>query len=170
MKKIWAPWRMTYIRGQKEDGCVFCQISGQKKDEENLILHAGEHTLVLMNRFPYNNGHLMVIPRRHCTDVESLEAREIEELFNLLKLSIRVLTASLAPDGYNVGINLGKAAGAGMEHLHLHVVPRWSGDSNFMPVLSDTRVIPEFVETTYRKLHLAFQEVLGRAGGGGRQT
>jgi ATP adenylyltransferase len=108
----------------------------------------------------------MVVPRRHCADVESLETQEIEELFHLLKLSIRVLATSLAPDGYNIGINLGKAAGAGMEHLHLHVVPRWSGDSNFMPVLSDTKVIPEFVETTYRKLRLAFQEVLGRTEGG----
>lgn len=160
---------MTYIRGQKDDGCVFCQISGQKNDEENLVLHAGEYTIVIMNRFPYNNGHLMVVPRRHCTDVESLETQEIEELFRLLKLSVRVLTASLAPDGYNIGINLGKAAGAGMEHLHLHVVPRWSGDSNFMPVLSDTRVIPEFVETTYHKLHLAFQEALGRTGGGSQR-
>ena len=169
MKKIWAPWRMTYIRGQKEDGCLFCQISRQKNDEGNLILYGGEYAFVMMNRFPYNNGHLMVVPRRHCTDVESLETREIEELFHLLKLSIRALTTSLVPDGYNVGINLGKAAGAGMEHLHLHIVPRWSGDSNFMPVLSDTRVIPEFVETTYHKLCLAFQEVLGRTGGG-RET
>jgi len=157
---------MTYIRGQREGGCLFCEISGEKRDEENLILHAGETTFVVMNRFPYNNGHLMVVPRRHCTDVESLEAQEIEELFHLLKLSIRILATSLAPDGYNVGINLGKAAGAGMEHLHLHVVPRWSGDSNFMPVLSDTKVIPEFVETTYRKLRLAFQEALGRTEGG----
>jgi len=166
MKKIWAPWRMIYIRGQREGGCLFCQISGEKRDEENLILHAGETTFVVMNRFPYNNGHLMVVPRRHCTDVESLEAQEIEELFHLLKLSIRILETSLAPDGYNVGINLGKAAGAGMEHLHLHVVPRWSGDSNFMPVLSDTKVIPELVEQTYRKLRLAFQDALERTVGG----
>jgi len=157
---------MTYIREQTKNGCLFCQISGEKRDEENLILYGGEYTFVVMNRFPYNNGHLMVVPRRHCADVESLETQEIEELFHLLKLSIRVLATSLAPDGYNVGINLGKAAGAGMEHLHIHVVPRWSGDSNFMPVLSDTKVIPEFVETTCRKLHLAFQEVLGRTGGG----
>jgi len=169
MKKIWAPWRMTYIRGQRDDGCLFCQISEQKRDEENLILHAGRYTFVVMNRFPYNNGHLMIVPRRHCVDVESLETQEIEELFHLLKLSIRVLETSLAPNGYNVGINLGKAAGAGMEHLHLHVVPRWTGDSNFMPVLSDTKVIPEFVEATYRQLHLAFQEAL-EGTGGGRKT
>jgi len=157
---------MTYIRREKENGCLLCRLSGQKGNEENLILHAGTYTFVVMNRFPYNNGHLMVVPRRHCVDVESLETPEIEELFHLLKVSIRVLTTSLTPDGYNMGINLGKAAGAGMEHLHLHVVPRWSGDSNFMPVLNDTKVIPEFVETTYRKLHLAFEEVLGRTGGG----
>jgi ATP adenylyltransferase len=166
MKTLWAPWRMTYIREQTKNGCLFCQISVEKRDEENLILYGGEYTFVVMNRFPYNNGHLMIVPRRHCADVESLETQEIEELFHLLKLSIRVLATSLAPDGYNVGINLGKAAGAGMEHLHIHVVPRWSGDSNFMPVLSDTKVIPEFVETTCRKLRLAFQEVLGRTGGG----
>ena len=157
---------MTYLRGQKKVDVFSVRMSGQKRDEENLILLAGEYTFVVMNRFPYNNGHLMVVPRRHCADVESLETQEIEELFHLLKLSIRVLATSLAPDGYNIGINLGKAAGAGMEHLHLHVVPRWSGDSNFMPVLSDTKVIPEFVETTYQQLHLAFQEVLGRTGGG----
>jgi ATP adenylyltransferase len=157
---------MTYIRREKENGCLLCRLSGQKGNEENLILHAGTYTFVVMNRFPYNNGHLMVVPRRHCVDVESLETPEIEELFHLLKVSIRVLTTSLTPDGYNMGINLGKAAGAGMEHLHLHVVPRWSGDSNFMPVLNDTKVIPEFVKTTYRKLHLVFEEVLGRTGGG----
>jgi ATP adenylyltransferase len=156
---------MTYIRGQREEGCLFCQISGQKRDEENLILHAGRYAFVVMNRFPYNNGHLMVVPRRHCLDVESLGTQEIEELFHFLKLSIRVLAASLTPDGYNVGINLGKAAGAGMEHLHLHVVPRWTGDNNFMPVLTDTKVIPELVQTTYRKLHLAFQEILEGPGG-----
>jgi ATP adenylyltransferase len=94
----------------------------------------------------------MVVPRRHCTVLESLETQESAELFHLLKLSIRVLATNLSPDGYNVGINLGKAAGAGMKHLHIHVVPRWSGDSNFMPVLSDTKVIPELVEQTYRKL------------------
>jgi ATP adenylyltransferase len=157
---------MTYIRREKENGCLLCRLSGQKGNEENLILHAGTYTFVVMNRFPYNNGHLMVVPRRHCVDVESLETPEIEELFHLLKVSIRVLTTSLTPDGYNMGINLGKAAGAGMDHLHLHVVPRWSGDSNFMPVLNDTKVIPEFVKTTYRKLHLVFEEVLGRTGGG----
>jgi len=166
MKKIWAPWRMTYIGGQKKGGCLFCRISGQKRDEENLILHGGDDTFVVMNRFPYNNGHLMVVPRRHCTDLESLQAQEIAELFHLLKLSIRVLATSLSPDGYNVGINLGKAAGAGMEHVHIHIVPRWSGDSNFMPVLSDTKVIPELVEQTYRKLRLAFQNALGRTVGG----
>ena len=166
MKKIWAPWRMTYVRRQKKGGCLFCLISGQKGDEENLILHGGDTTFVVMNRFPYNNGHLMVVPRRHCVDLESLETQEIADLFRLLTLSIRVLAASLAPDGYNVGINLGKAAGAGMEHLHIHIVPRWSGDSNFMPVLSDTKVIPELVEQTYRKLRLAFQNALGRTVGG----
>src|SRR4030042_1366620 len=166
MKKIWAPWRMTYSRGQRKGGCLFCQISGQKRDEENLILHGGEYTFVVMNRFPYNNGHLMIVPRRHCTDLESLKTQEIAELSHLLKLSTRVLAASLSPDGYNVGINLGKAGGAGMEHLHINVVPRWSGDSNFMPVLSDTKVIPEFVETTYRQLYLAFQEASEGTGGG----
>ena len=166
MKKIWAPWRMTYVRRQKKGGCLFCQISGQKRDEENLILHGGKYTFVVMNRFPYNNGHLMVVPRRHCTVLESLETQETAELFHLLKLSIRVLARNLSPDGYNIGINLGKAAGAGMKHLHIHVVPRWSGDSNFMPVLSDTKVIPELVEQTYRKLRLAFQNALGRTVGG----
>lgn len=166
MKTIWAPWRMTYIQQPKKRGCLFCHIHKEKKDEKNLVLYRGVYAFVVMNRFPYNNGHVMVVPRRHCVDLEPLEPCESEELFHLLKASIRVLTTDLIPHGYNIGVNLGNAAGAGMEHLHVHVVPRWSGDTNFMPVLSDTKVIPESIRETYRKLRLTFQTLLDHPTGG----
>ena len=111
---------------------------------------------MMMNKFPYNNGHLMVIPHRHCLDLEELKETEFQELFFLLKASIQVLKESLQPDGFNIGINIGTAAGAGEEHIHFHIVPRWAGDTNFMPVLGDTKIVPEYLEKTYQKLHSVF--------------
>jgi ATP adenylyltransferase len=159
MRKLWAPWRMTYIHQKKRGGCFFCQDLRERKDEENLILYRGKRAFVVMNRFPYNNGHLMVVPGRHCQHLEELSPREGEELFRLLQISVRVLRSSLNPDGFNVGLNLGKAAGAGEEHVHFHIVPRWVGDSNYMPVLGETKVIPEYLSETYRKLRVAFDRV-----------
>jgi ATP adenylyltransferase len=160
MKYLWAPWRMDYILGEKKKGCFFCKKLKEKKSKKNLILHQGEYVFVVMNKYPYTNGHLMVAPRRHCLNVEELDHNELKELFDLLKTSIKVLKASLRPHGFNIGMNIGKVGGAGEDHLHLHIVPRWSGDTNFMPVIGETKIIPEYLEKTYQKLHSAFMDLL----------
>lgn len=172
MKQLWSPWRMDYILGKKQRGCIFCKKPLEKKDEENLILRRGKYTFVMMNKFPYNNGHLMVVPKRHCLDFEELKDKEFRELFFLLRASIQVLKKSLQPHGFNVGLNIGTVGGAGEEHIHFHIVPRWAGDTNFMPVLGETKIIPEYLEKTYRKLRSDFVEMFpdrGRKKGGPRK-
>ena len=172
MKNLWAPWRMDYIREEGGKGCIFCRNAKVKKDKETLILYRGRSAFVIMNKFPYNSGHVMVVPKRHCVDLSELGSGEALELFRLLRASTEVLKNTLRPCGFNIGINLGKAGGAGMAHLHIHVVPRWTGDTNFMPVLSETRVMPEYLYQTYEKLSESFQEVRNRRrrkkGGGNR--
>jgi ATP adenylyltransferase len=160
MKYLWAPWRMDYILGEKKKGCFFCKKLKEKKSKKNLILHRGEYVFVVMNKYPYTNGHLMVVPRRHCLNVEELDHNELKEFFDLLKTSIKVLKVSLRPHGFNIGMNIGKVGGAGEDHLHLHIVPRWAGDTNFMPVIGETKIIPEYLEETYQKLHSAFMDLL----------
>ena len=138
---------MEYIRGEKPEGCIFCQDS-LRRDE--LILFEGQTSFVMMNLYPYTSGHLLIIPFRHISQVEELLPVEKEEMFNLVDISVRVLKEALKPDGFNIGINLGTVAGAGVDdHLHIHVVPRWCGDSNFMSVLGEVRVIPEDVSRTW---------------------
>jgi len=156
MKYLWAPWRMDYILSGKEKGCIFCQKPLEGKDKENLILHRGRYTFVMMNKYPYNNGHLMIVPKRHCVEFENLNDREIKELFCLLRISTRVLRTSLSPQGFNIGMNIGKVGGAGEDHIHFHVVPRWNGDTNFMPILGETKIIPEYLMNTYEKLRTTF--------------
>jgi ATP adenylyltransferase len=148
---------MDYILRKKEKGCLFCRKPKEKKDKENLILYRGKTAFIVMNKFPYNNGHLMVIPIRHCVDLEALNDEESQELYSLVSLSVRVLKETLRPHGFNVGLNLGGAGGAGEPHLHFHVVPRWNGDTNFMPALGETKVIPEYLARTYDKLRFAFK-------------
>jgi len=133
----------------------------EEKDKENLILHQGKYAFVMMNKFPYNNGHLMVVPRRHCLDIAQLEEKEFQELSHLLKVSTQVLNSSLHPHGFNIGINIGKAGGAGEEHIHFHIVPRWTGDTNFMPILGETKIIPQYLEETYQKLQPVFKDFCG---------
>ncbi len=157
MKVLWAPWRMNYIQKGKSKGCFFCHRLAEGKDEENLILYQGKHGFVIMNRYPYTNGHLMVVPKRHCLDFEQLNDREIVELLTLLKASLHALRATLSPHGFNIGVNIGKSGGAGEEHLHVHIVPRWTGDTNFMPVFNEAKVIPEYLCETYRRLRSAFR-------------
>ena len=158
MKILWAPWRMEYIVGNREEGCLFCSKLKRGDDRGNLILYRGERSFMILNRYPFTNGHLMVVPNRHVSSLEELNERETLELMASLKKSLLVLRRALKPDGFNVGMNLGREAGAGIAaHVHFHVVPRWNGDTNFMPVLFDTRVIPEFLEKTYEKL-LSFVE------------
>jgi len=153
MKRLWAPWRARYILGEKESKCIFCEKPKQDKDEDNYILLRGKRCLVMLNAYPYNNGHLMIAPYRHIDSVEDLEDDEAREMMNLLSRMITLLKKALGPEGFNVGMNLGTVAGAGIaDHLHLHVVPRWKGDTNFMPLISNTKIISESLRETYQKL------------------
>ena len=170
MKYLWAPWRMDYILEEKKKECIFCKKPREKKDKENLILFQSDSAFVIMNKFPYNNGHLMVVPKRHCINIDQLSDEDIQELSYLLRASTQVLKKCLHPHGFNIGMNIGKVGGAGEEHVHFHIVPRWKGDINYMPVLSETKIIPEYLGKTYLQLHSAFKDFFqrkkGRKGGG----
>lgn len=144
---------MEYLVSEKRDGCVFCEKMASDADRENLVLYRGERACIMLNLYPYNTGHLMVIPRGHAPSLEDLDAETRQEIMDLITLSLRVLRKALRPDGFNIGVNIGKAAGAGIsEHVHVHVVPRWEGDTNFMPIMAETRVMPELLTQTYDKL------------------
>jgi len=157
MERIWAPWRIQYIQIEKPEGCILCEKPEQNKDALNYILYRGDKNFIILNSYPYNPGHLMVAPYRHVTSLEELTEEERHEHFEIVTRSIRVLRQVFNPGGFNIGINVGKAAGAGIEdHVHTHIVPRWQGDTNFMPVLSDIRVLPEALDETYKKLEGKF--------------
>jgi ATP adenylyltransferase len=153
VKQIWAPWRLEYIKSADEDsGCVFCRaVEGD--DEERLVVHRGSHAIALLNKYPYSSGHFMVAPTRHVGEYGELDEEEVLELHRLASAGMGALAELYAPQGYNAGWNLGRIAGAGVvDHVHLHVVPRWAGDTNFMPVLADTKVLPEHLQETRRNL------------------
>lgn len=153
MEYIWAPWRMQYILMEKEKGCIFCDKPKEGKDSANLILYRGGKNFIMLNSFPYNPGHSMVAPYRHVAHLDELSAEELAEHFQIVASVLKILREALKPDGFNMGINDGKIAGAGVAgHVHTHIVPRWRGDTNFMPVIADTRVIPEALTSTYAKL------------------
>jgi ATP adenylyltransferase len=153
MKHIWAPWRIKYIETNKMEGCFLCEKSRQDNDVENYILHRGKKSFVILNSYPYNPGHLMVAPYRHVATLEGLAKDELLEHFEMVSLCLKALRGAFNPAGFNIGINVGRVAGAGLEgHIHTHVVPRWQGDTNFMPVLSDVRVLPEALAESYQKL------------------
>lgn len=153
MKRFWAPWRMEYIAREKSEGCIFCVSCELEDDRGKLILYRSGFAFVMMNRYPYTNGHLMIVPYRHTADMNELSGDEMVDLFMTLRLCRNVLQKTAAPQGFNIGINLGKAAGAGVdEHMHIHIVPRWNGDTNFMTVVGDIRVMPENLLSTYEKL------------------
>jgi ATP adenylyltransferase len=156
-KQLWAPWRLEYIQHADElDGCIFCRAAAGP-DEELLVVHRGESAFVLLNRFPYASGHVMVAPYRHLGEFGGLEEAEALEIHRLAAEAMTALAAVFSPDGHNVGWNLGRVAGAGIvDHVHLHVVPRWSGDTNFMPVLADVKVLPEHLTETRAKLAAAW--------------
>ena len=157
MERIWAPWRIQYLQMKKPEGCILCEKPGQKKDTQNYILYRGDKNFVVLNTYPYNPGHLMVAPYRHVANIEELTEEERNEHFEMVCRSVRVLRQVFNPGGFNIGINVGKVAGAGIdEHFHTHIVPRWQGDTNFMPVLADTRVVPEALTDTYQKLKREF--------------
>jgi len=152
MKTLWAPWRIEYITGEKDNGCIFCDKPKEGNDKENLILFKGETSFIIMNRYPYSNGHLMAVPYRHTNNMSELNDDERLELMNLTTKCIEILDI-MNPDGFNVGMNLGTAGGAGIDdHLHFHIVPRWNGDTNFMPLIGDVKVMPEYLEDTYKTL------------------
>ena len=164
-EKLWAPWRMEYINGidTGPSGCIFCDKPREDRDEKNLIVHRGETCFVILNLFPYNNGHLMVVPYSHTADMGDLDAATKLELMETATTSVDAMKKIMRPDGFNLGINLGRTAGAGIdEHLHLHVVPRWNGDTNFMPVIGSTKVISESLTDSYAKIRAAIKDVLAQ--------
>ncbi|MDR2727717.1 MAG: HIT domain-containing protein [Chitinispirillales bacterium] len=155
MEHLWAPWRMAYIKNVKteDEGCIFCTKPAQTDDKENLLLFRGKTCFVLMNLFPYNNGHLMIIPYKHTSDILDIDKETSGEMWELLCLSKKALTTVMNPDGFNAGMNIGRSAGAGIDqHIHLHIVPRWNGDTNFMPVTGETKVISQALSETYDAL------------------
>ena len=153
MKRIWSPWRMDYIHEEKPEGCIFCDKPKQDRDADNLILLRGEHSYIMLNRYPYNNGHLMIVPYEHVDMPTRLSPEAQMELMTQVNICLEALQDAMHPDGFNVGMNLGAPAGAGIQdHMHVHVVPRWTGDTSFMPVLGDTHVIVQGLEECYRQL------------------
>jgi ATP adenylyltransferase len=153
MNRLWAPWRKAYIRPKrlKKAGCLFCRLHHQKKDSANFVLKRSQTTYAVLNLYPYNNGHVLIVPSRHAAELSDLNNDEILDCFGLLNEVTGVMKRTLKPHGFNVGINLGRAAGAGIpEHLHLHIVPRWQGDSNFMPVVGETKVISESLKSVFK--------------------
>lgn len=164
-ERLWAPWRMRYIIADKPDGCIFCTKPAAADDRANHIVWRGERAFVLLNTYPYNNGHLMVAPYAHTDALEDLPVETTAEIMALTQDAIRALKREFNPQGINVGINLGAAAGAGIkDHLHVHVVPRWAGDTNFMPVIADVRVIPESLDHAHALLSRSFAEISGGPG------
>ena len=158
MEHLWAPWRMTYIapKTPQSQECIFCTQPAAYRDTEYYILYRGTHCYMMLNLYPYNTGHLMVVPYQHAASIEKLDAATLDELMAQAQLALQALRHAMKPDGFNMGINEGKVAGAGFaEHMHLHIVPRWQGDTNFMPVVADTKVMPELLSTVYQKLKAA---------------
>jgi ATP adenylyltransferase len=164
MDRLWTPWRLAYVTEASGvvEGCIFC--AADARPDEPLVVHRAAESFVILNKFPYNNGHLMVVPRRHAGRLADLTRSEVEELFTLAQLAERVLGDVYRPHGFNMGLNLGRAAGAGvLDHLHLHIVPRWNGDTNFMAVVGETRVLPEELGETVARLRAAFAQAASGA-------
>ena len=156
--RLWAPWRLQYLKGDKSDDCIFCSKPALDDDERALIVHRGDACYVILNAFPYTNGHVMVAPFEHVADLRGLDDTAAGELVALTQRSLDAVESVYGPDGFNLGVNLGEVAGAGFAgHMHQHVVPRWKGDTNFMPVVGDTRVMPETLPDSWRKLRDAFE-------------
>jgi ATP adenylyltransferase len=159
-RRLWAPWRLAFIEGPKAEGCIFCHFpaeEGEQADRRNLIVHRAEAAFTILNRYPYNSGHVMVVPCAHVDRLEALDGAAFAGLHAELALAARVVRAAYRPEGMNVGMNLGRIAGAGIaDHLHYHIVPRWGGDTNFMPVLADVRVMVEHLDATWARLRKGF--------------
>ena len=162
MQQLWAPWRMEYIDdGAKEPGCIFCTKHRQRDLKAALVLTQSQHAVVMMNKYPYNNGHLLIAPKRHENNLANLPPAEYSDLSEVLRRAVEIVKTALNPGGVNVGMNLGKCAGAGIaDHLHWHIVPRWEGDCNFMPVVGATRVMPQHLADSYDRLQPHFQNLM----------
>ena len=160
MKRLWAPWRMKYVQSDgAETGCVFCMVQKQDNDRKNLVIFRGKRAFVILNRFPYTSGHLLIVANAHLPSLEELDTETRSEMMELTTRAIVVLRKVFRPAAFNIGANIGEAAGAGVAgHVHLHVVPRWSGDTNFMSTLAETRVLPEELDATYRRVSPAWDE------------
>jgi ATP adenylyltransferase len=158
VEQLWAPWRMELVsKAETPSGCIFCELPLQRDDRKNLVLGRTGRTFAMLNKYPYNNGHLMVIPRQHASDVHALSEGDYQELSEMLRVALRLVDRAYAPHGANLGMNLGRVAGAGIaDHLHWHVVPRWGGDTNFMPVLADTKVMAEHLNASWERLRPLF--------------
>ncbi len=163
LKQLWAPWRMEYLEDHqkgKTRGCVFCDLPREKEDRKNLIVHRGERVFVILNRYPYNNGHVMVVPNTHVADLSLLPDEELSEMTQMCREVVKALKETYQAPGFNLGMNLGEAGGAGIrDHLHMHVVPRWVGDTNFMPVLADTKSMPQHLLTSFDQIHDYFKKL-----------
>ena len=162
MERLWAPWRLEYIKSaqEEEQTCIFCQKPAQAEDEKNLIVHRAAHCFVMLNKYPYTNGHLMVVPYLHESDLSKFTDEILLDMQHLLQLSIQALQNTMKPHGINIGINIGRSAGAGIvDHLHYHMVPRWTGDTNFMPILAGTKVVSEGLKEAWEKLHREFEKL-----------
>ena len=156
-EKLWAPWRAGFILSKKEKGCIFCRRLKEKDSVKNLIVYRGQKALVILNKFPYNAGHTMIVPIRHVGQIEKLKADEAAEFFELLQKTVAIIKKILKPTSMNLGMNLGKASGAGVPgHLHMHIVPRWTGDTNFMPIIGKTKVVSLPLDPIYKKLRKEF--------------
>ncbi len=164
MEHLWAPWRMAFIQPETPPppGCIFCTQPAAQRDDEYHILYRGEHCFMMLNKYPYNNGHLMVAPFQHVGQLEKLDAATLADLMGQAQLALKAIGHVMHPDGFNMGFNQGKVAGAGFaEHIHFHIVPRWNGDTNFMPVIADVKVMPDYLDNVYRQLKDALQQVKG---------
>ena len=162
MENLWAPWRMAFITPQTQPSneCIFCTQPAANRDEEHHILYRGERCFMMLNLYPYNNGHLMVAPYEHAGSISLLDAETLAELMAQAQLALSAIRLAMSPDGFNMGINEGKVAGAGFAgHMHFHIVPRWNGDTNFMPVIADIKVMPEHLDNVYRQLKEAIARV-----------
>ena len=159
MKHLWSPWRLEYLTAPEMEGCIFCHAAESKVDRENLVLFRGERAFLILNRYPYNNGHFMSVPYNHVPSLEDLDPSTLTEMMLLVNRGLAALRACMRPDGFNVGVNLGRIAGAGVaDHVHVHAVPRWAGDTNFMPVVGDMRVVPQTWLQTYDDLKSALED------------
>ena len=158
MEHLWTPWRSTYMHERKKmDGCLFCEAAASSRDEENLVVHRAELNFVILNRYPYTSGHIMIAPYAHVSRLAHTSEAAADEMMQLTRRAEQILEGAYHPDGLNLGMNLGEAAGAGIEHhIHMHVLPRWKGDANFMTSVGDTRIIPEALSETYAKLRAGF--------------